>query len=148
MNFVIWDKSQLYCPCSHGVPVATPGPRFNIKMTSYQYRKSHCGDKTILRPSYLHNGISYTGKMTSLYWIRAQEGGINCIHNVSFHRQQYTFMSHLYVLGCVSLWNRATGVAMNKILYQTGDIFLFFNSPIHQMIFLGHKFSNPQKQAM
>ena len=48
-----------------------PGLRFNIKMTSYQYRKSHCGDKTILRPSYLHNGISYTGKMASLYWIRA-----------------------------------------------------------------------------
>ena len=46
------------------------GPWFNIKMTSYQYRKSHCGDKTILRPSYLHNGISYTGKTTSLYWIR------------------------------------------------------------------------------
>ena len=41
---------------------------FNIKMSSYQYRKSNCGDKTILRPSYLHNGISYTGKMTSLYW--------------------------------------------------------------------------------
>ena len=41
-------------------------------MPSYQYRKSHCGDKTILRPSYLHNGISYTSKMTSLYWIRAQ----------------------------------------------------------------------------
>ena len=48
-----------------------PGPWFNIKMSSYQYRKSHCGDKTILRPSYLHNGISYTCKMTSLYWIRA-----------------------------------------------------------------------------
>ena len=45
---------------------------FNIKMSSHQYRKSHCGDKTILRPSYLHNGISYSGKMTSLYWIRAQ----------------------------------------------------------------------------
>ena len=40
-------------------------------MSSYQYRKSHCGDKTILRPSYLHNGISYTGKTTSLYWIGA-----------------------------------------------------------------------------
>ena len=40
-------------------------------MTSCQYRKSHCGDKTILRPSYLHNGISKTGKMTSLYWIWA-----------------------------------------------------------------------------
>ena len=48
-----------------------PGDWINIKMPSYQYRKSHCGDKTILRPSYLHNGLSYTGKMTSLYWIRA-----------------------------------------------------------------------------
>ena len=47
------------------------GPWFNIKMLSYQYRKSHCGVKTILRPSYLHNGISYTGKTTSWYWIRA-----------------------------------------------------------------------------
>ena len=45
------------------------GGWFNIKMTSYQYRKSHCGDKTILRLSYLHIGISYTGKTTSLYWI-------------------------------------------------------------------------------
>ena len=33
--------------------------RFNIKMSSYQYRKSHCGDKTVIRSSYLHNGISY-----------------------------------------------------------------------------------------
>ena len=44
-------------------------PRFNIKMPSYQYRKSHCGDKTVVRSSYLHNGISNTSKMTSLYWI-------------------------------------------------------------------------------
>ena len=45
---------------------------------SYKYRKSHCGDKTILRPSYLHNDISYTGKTTSLYWIGALgEKGIN-----------------------------------------------------------------------
>ena len=43
-------------------------------MSSYRYVKSHCGDKTVLRPSYLHNGISYTGKMTSLYWIGAQNG--------------------------------------------------------------------------
>ena len=48
------------------------GGWFNKKMPSYQYRNSHCGDKTILRPSYLHNGISYTGKTTSLYWIRPQ----------------------------------------------------------------------------
>ena len=55
-----------------------PGGRINIKMWSYQYRKSHWGDKTILRPSYLHNGISYTGKKTSLYWIRALD--INFSH--------------------------------------------------------------------
>ena len=45
------------------------GPWFNIKMSSYQFRKSHCEDKTILRSYYLHNGISYTDKMISLYWI-------------------------------------------------------------------------------
>ena len=45
------------------------GPWLNIKMSSYQCKKSHCGDKTILWLSYLHNGIFYTGKMTSLYWI-------------------------------------------------------------------------------
>ena len=49
----------------------TSGSQFNIKMISYQSRKSHCGDKTILRLSYLHNGFTYAGKMTSLYWIRA-----------------------------------------------------------------------------
>ena len=54
-----------------GYPILQPGPRFNIKIPSSQYRKSHCGDKTLVRSSYLHNGISYTGKTTSLYWIRA-----------------------------------------------------------------------------
>ena len=48
---------------------STTGPWFNITISSYQYRTSYYGDKTILRPSYLHNGISYTGKI-SLYWIR------------------------------------------------------------------------------
>ena len=36
-------------------------------MPSYQYGKSHFGDKIILRPSYLHNGISYTGKTASWF---------------------------------------------------------------------------------
>ena len=40
-------------------------------MSSYQYWKSYCGDKPVIRSSYLHNGISYTDKMTSLYWIKA-----------------------------------------------------------------------------
>ena len=66
----------------------TTGAWFNIKMTSYQYRKSHCGDKTILRPFYLHSGISYIGKMTSLYWIRAQDAtGHSCAHLVAVGRR-------------------------------------------------------------
>ena len=43
--------------------IYSPVGRISIKMASYQYRKSHCVDKIILRPSYLHNGIPYTGKM-------------------------------------------------------------------------------------
>ena len=45
-----------------------PGSRFNIKMISYPYRKSHCGDlTTVLSPqfNFLHN----IGETTSLYWI-------------------------------------------------------------------------------
>ena len=41
-------------------------------MSSYQYRKSHCGDEMVVRLSYLHSGISYTDKATPLYWIGAQ----------------------------------------------------------------------------
>ena len=50
--------------------VCCSGSRFNIKMLSYQYGKSYCGDKTVVRSSYLHNGIK-TGKTVSLYWIGA-----------------------------------------------------------------------------
>ena len=76
-----WKHLPHYWPIgrgNHPSPVDSPregpamwisGPSFNIKMSSYQYRKSHSGDNTILWPSYLHNGIFYTGKTTSLYWI-------------------------------------------------------------------------------
>ena len=68
----VWHQSR--SPTSFRVASGYyhPGAQFNIKMTSYQYRKSHCGDKTAVRSSYLHNGIFYTGKMSSLYWTRAQ----------------------------------------------------------------------------
>ena len=44
---------------------------WNKPRTLIQYKDgiSHCGDKTVVRSSYLHIGISYTGKMSSLYWI-------------------------------------------------------------------------------
>ena len=71
-----FDRHDIFCSSDYQFSITSivwlrPGGRFNIKVTSYQYRKSHCGDTTILRPSYLHSGISYTGKITSLYWISA-----------------------------------------------------------------------------
>ena len=74
------DRPLLVCiqPCNAMWPCAggpshlwRPGPWFNIKMASYLYRKSHCGDKMVVRSSYLHIWIAYTGKMSSLYWIEA-----------------------------------------------------------------------------
>ena len=59
------------CDCAMCCMIPGLGPDSIIKMAPYQYRKSHCGDKTISRSFYLHNGISYTGNRTSLYWIGA-----------------------------------------------------------------------------
>ena len=39
----------------------------NVILPVYE---SHCGDKTVVRSCYLHNGISLTGKMASLYWTK------------------------------------------------------------------------------
>ena len=68
-----WDTLAL-APvlCQHQSSYLWPGPWFYIKMSSYQCRKSHCGDKTVVRSSYLHNGIFFTRKMASLYWISLQ----------------------------------------------------------------------------
>ena len=110
-----------------------PGPWFNIKMSSYQYRKSHCGDKTILRPSYLHNGISYTGKMMSFYWIGAQNA--DYIFTIVF--EMYTWVGHVISpsrlvisnawawQGCsppVS-WKKSVKIMMNTFLDTMDTIF-------------------------
>ena len=62
-----------YIGCSYMGALGYVGLRhgdwFNINMSSNQYRKSHCGDATLVRSSYLHNGNSYTGKIAFLYWI-------------------------------------------------------------------------------
>ena len=48
-----------------------PGLWFNIKMSPYHYRKSHCVNKTAIRSFNLLDGISYADKMSSSYRIRA-----------------------------------------------------------------------------
>ena len=71
----LWDATMWYESDPRMIEyeywINPSGPWCDIKLTSYQCRKFHCGDKTILRPSYLHNELSYTGKMTPLYWIGA-----------------------------------------------------------------------------
>ena len=44
------------------------GVRLDMKITSYKHKKSHCADKTVTRPCYLHNRIFYTSETVSLYW--------------------------------------------------------------------------------
>ena len=65
----MFESSQIV---AHNISTSgwCPGCWFNIKMPSYQYRNSHCGYKMILWSPYLHDGISYTGKMIS-YWCRS-----------------------------------------------------------------------------
>ena len=49
------------------------GGCFSLKMLSYHYKKSYCGDKATLQLPYIHNEISYTSKTASLYWNKAQQ---------------------------------------------------------------------------
>ena len=91
--------------CSHS---SWPGPWFNIKM-SYQYRKSHCGDKTVLRPPYVHNGISYTGKRISLYWIRGPGCFVTFLTSCTSSAFVHNTISELMIISgtirvCVYLW--------------------------------------------
>ena len=44
----------------------------SIKMLSYLCGTYYCRDTTVVRLSYLHNGISYAGTMASRFWISPQ----------------------------------------------------------------------------
>ena len=87
-----------------------PGSWFNIKMSSYQYRKSHRGDKTVVRSSYLHNGISYTGKMISFYWIGRSTG---VAYTTCINRTNCEYMTWI----------------CNYIYIKPWDVLLITNSP-------------------
>ena len=92
-----------------------PGPRFNIKMSSYQYRKSHCGDKTVVRSSYLPNGISYTGKISSLYWIRALATSRHNASDKITSDFKFLWISLTY-------WGRMTHICIRKLTIIGSDI--------------------------
>ena len=72
--------------------------------SSYQYKKSHCWDSTVVISSYLHNGISYTGKTTSLYWINAQ---VLCLWRFLMNTDRITMLvsAEIQIKGNKCLYN-------------------------------------------
>ena len=107
---------------------SSSGPWFNIKMSSYQYRKSHCGDKTVVRSSYLHNGISYTGKMTSLYWfgplvlhfnmlLFCKLGFFSAFSWYTFYNTMHIFF-HICYLKTVKMWYGVHYAYYHNLLFQ------------------------------
>ena len=66
MGVPILVRWHLYIETPTNTPPPGPDSIYRCHLTSKG--KSHCGDKTVAISSYLNNGISYTGKMASLYW--------------------------------------------------------------------------------
>ena len=84
-------------------------PGFKIKMSSNQYRKCHCGNKPLLRSSYLYNGNSYTGKSASICWISSWHeiawlGCLVIIITMSFHQYRKSYCWDKMVLRPSTMW--------------------------------------------
>ena len=110
-------------------------------MSSYQYWKSHSGDKMVVRSSYLHIGISYTGKII-FFTFGLSAGCPECICN---HPRPWR-------RPCVSDWGCGAVILLsrgefgrekNKICYQRGRVWticympnLWYNIVILQHIFI------------
>ena len=112
----------------------TPGPRFNIKM-SYQYRKSHWGDKTVVRSSYLHNGISYTGKMSSLYWIGTLEAEWRIypsVNNASIGSHNGLLSDRRQAI----IWNNAGTLLIGPLERNFGEISIEIHASLFKKISL------------
>ena len=89
---------------------------------TYQYRNSHCGDKTFLRPSYIHNRISYDGETTSFYWIIAHVDKIShwqVLQALCIFRGVY-YMHQGNVASC-SLWKEISSYWWNVCHCYTGS---------------------------
>ena len=82
-------------------------------MSSCHYRKSHCRDKTVVRLSYLHNGTSYTCKMTSLYWIRAHRS----LSQLRYSWPSYNTEIFLQTIEC--LYNIQFIIILHSVLLKT-----------------------------
>ena len=92
------------------IMTSSTGHWFNINMLSYQYRKSHCGDKAILRSPYLHSGIFYTGKTTFLHWIGAQNANTPSVDVW----KSFLFVIYVLLMSCKK-WYDDCAVVMDPL---------------------------------
>ena len=105
------------------------GSWFNMKMSSYQYRKSHCGDKTVVRSSYLHNGISYTGNMPSLYWINplVYMAPVNLViigsgNGLSISPAPSHYLNQCRLIANLNLWKKVKSWLQFKLFHRRKSI--------------------------
>ena len=95
-------------------------------MSSYQYRKSHCGDKTVVRSSYLHNGNSYSGKMTSLYWISPQDLKLNSLNGNNQQIWLLPYPSYCILAAIYDVHIVATNFYWFRVTQHTHMFYLYF----------------------
>ena len=94
-----------------------------MKLRSYPKKRSHCGRKLILRPSYFPNGILCTGK-TSSYWIRLQSLSSHALNHNSWLQQwliRWCFLLGFRIkLGncCLESPRTALGLIMERLDWQ------------------------------
>ena len=85
-------SSKGFVPSGYLYHWVITGPEFRLNVkTFFQLWYFHYKDKTFVRPSYLYNGNSYTGKMISLYWVRP----LLVRKSDYFHRSIYPFPSNM-----------------------------------------------------
>ena len=89
---------------------------FQYKDVTYQYRKSHHGDKTVTMSSYLHNGNSYTGKTASLYWIRPQVAYKYIWQHFSLPKSCPISGEGTWILICLLIYSQIAAVTCNMLV--------------------------------
>ena len=86
------------------------------KMPSYQFKNSHCGDKTILRLSYFHNVIFYTGRTISFIGSGPLFGWLCIFSKYQKHQSYFTVFIPKCPYKNVSIFNLCCS-EMNTVLY-------------------------------
>ena len=94
-NMMTWKYSNFLALRSLVIcnPVLLNWALIQYKMAPYQYRKSHCGDIMVVRLSYLHNGISSTGK--TMFYIESGSWFLAFRHSIFQHHEKTSYLLNI-----------------------------------------------------